>query len=242
MNTEKLRMLMQCQYNKNGSTYYKVQGDGVIVVIRFEYERVFRGKILKLGLHSMFTAFHTGEKSPRTLVTDFPISAYTGRRLVELVLVPSQTSDTIIGMHCPDECEQIDILREKALPRIERIRTQNELVKEIINLERVEYRIELTNIFGKVAPYLVQRKYAEARQVLHAIIMQHKNGMNERQQRLSHEEWERYLADDEAELQPFRELIHYIDENDVDNISRYLVANYQRNCGLFKYRSFNSSN
>jgi hypothetical protein len=170
------QILRDEHYIKYANTFYKVQGDGILIVIRFEKEHAIKIPMLFLGLNSMFSKFDDNIKSPRSLPTQYPVFSFIDKSVGPVF---SADCSVVTGWYYPGKEEQTEIFRDNCLPETRNLATQNDLIDLIVRMEKRVYHMELINNFDKIAPYLSSNQYQGALIVINAIINQNVKALME---------------------------------------------------------------
>ena len=211
-------MLKEQGFVRRGSAYFRVHGDGVVQLVR--YQRESDGYYLCMGLHSMY-----GELMKQWFTSVGCIPRY------ELLLLDGQR-------FLPDPWErkdldtnrmQAELLREKGLPFLDRIQTQRELADAIVSLDG------RWNDDMKMAPFLACGDYENAALVLKAIIDQHEFARKRNQETLSDEAFQRHQEHWVPVTAHFRELLEMVRREDPAEIRTWLDGNFAKN---YQYAKF----
>lgn len=165
---ELARVCQQHGFTKRGKAFFRVHGDGVLQVIKFEYERCGELYLLYIGLFSMY-----GELEPQWFTSSGCIPRYCVTLLQNVRDV--LRSKEVFGITYYDPVspeEQLEILIEKGFPWLDSIDTQEKLLDGICYLESVENSVRW-NDFEKVAPCLSTNQFDKAELVVCSILQQH---------------------------------------------------------------------
>lgn len=219
MNTTKFNMLhhicVTAGFTKRGKAYFRINGDGVLQVIKLQYERAFSEKILSVGLFSMY-----GRLEPEWFTSIGCITRY------DILNCYDQTERSLVFAPAIDV--QVDMLRRKALSWLDSIVTQKQLITAITKLDR-SWNDDL-----KFAPYLACGEINHAKKVVREILAQHEFAYYSRSMMGDHPSLD-VLAREEQEDNDLYQLLKMIDRADPEEINNYLQSNYARNRGYAKF-------
>lgn len=234
-------------YYRKGKAFFKLQGDGVLIVITMEYERVTGWHTIHLGLFSLY-----GEILPQWLTAGGCIARYwalllhdrnyykpitlrqEGEWLIigypdaEITRLPNDglqfASPTVrrkaleIYTAKLDPLQQVETFISYVFPILQNIHTQMELYDVIL---RYDTR---SNDDLKIAPLLVGGRYADALDVVNAILAQNRNAF--RSNGIPVERWNDNIWYSKM-LQVEQIILEEV------GISAYLSENFTRNIELF---------
>ena len=216
---------------RRGKAYFRVVGDGVLQVLKFERESTRCVPCLSVGLFSMY-----GELQRQWFTSNGCIPRYN---IVTLEnhdspqVMPSAKECTVYGTISPDA--QLDVLKKKGLPWLNSITTQVQLVSQICALDVLRYKKVIWNDLEKYAPYLYSGDRTSAIKVIEAILEQHRFAIERSRSYLSPEEFDRYCLQSDEEDSGIRAKKVLAENGDISAIQSYLEANYKRN---FDYAKF----
>ena len=230
MNNTEIRKLLEAAvadsgFTRRGSAFFRVVGDGVLQLLKFEYERCFSHYNLAVGLFSMYGEldrkwFTSGGCIPRYCVMNFV--GGNGAILMQEN-----------GSHCTFEVvspqEQIAVLTNHAMNALNNIGTQGQLVEAICQLDISSSGIIIWNDFEKFAPYLKVRNYACAEKVIQSIIDQNTEGMEFKQKSMNLAEFSAHVARQSERLDHLYALLDMVKRKDDSEVDTYLCANQLEN-------------
>lgn len=213
-------------FHRRRNAYFRVIGDGVFQVIKFEYEpRSFCPYHLQIGLFSMYGALMEQWFTPGGCIPRYSVVLLIGERNPCYM---KNGNIAIISME-----EQLQILKSKGFDFLNGITTQQQLADGICRLDTIRYEKILWNDPEKFEPFLCSGNLESAAKVIEAILRQHKLAV-EANCACSflfkdEKEKERYCAKIEEECVPFREKLDMVQRRDLSAIQAYLTENYARN-------------
>lgn len=216
---------------RRGKAYFRVVGDGVLQVLKFERESTRSVPCLSVGLLSMYAELQRQWFSSNGCIPRYNIVTLGNYDSPQVMLSVAECT-----VYCTISPEvQLDILRRKGLPWLNTITTQSQLVSQICALDVLRYKKVIWNDLEKYAPYLHSGDRASAIKVIDAILDQHRFANERSRSYLSPEDFNRYCLQSEAEDAGLREKKVLAENGDTAAIQSYLQANYKRNCGYAKF-------
>ena len=239
---------------RRGSAFFRVWGDGVLQVLKFERERVLSVRDLRVGIFSMYGSlspewFTSGGCIPRGSAANF-----VGLRFVEGYLPPASFAKDDTGQHFYEgfpvsldsqrrmwadnteyweyrftEEQQLNILRQKVLPWLDEMTSQSLAAKAM-------YKIcPVPNDSLRFDAHLAAGELTEAEEAMSAILKQHADARASWERTFSKEKFEEMAARQEARDIPLKAAYEMAQKRDEEAISVYLSDNYKRNCLLAKF-------
>lgn len=220
---------------RRGSAFFRLYGDGVLQVLKFERRR---DNLLELqvGLFSMYSELLPQWFTSRDCIPRYSIMNIVGKRDVQCVqLIPNTSGYNQIVLQTVSVDQQLQILRESGIGWLNSIGTQKELFEGIRFLE--------TSWGGsfwwidslKVAPCLCCGDLETAKQILAAILEQHEQAYTANRRIFTDEQYKEYLKDRRQEDEVLIKLLRIIENGDMDQIQSYLTQNYAANIILAKF-------
>ena len=239
---------------RRGSAFFRVWGDGVLQVLKFEHNRGDRVHDLSVGVFSMYGRlypewFTSGGCIPRGSIVNF-----LGLRSVDSYLSPNQLIKTDNGqffydgfpvMVDPNQWlrdengmhwkyyftpeQQVHILAEKVLPWLNDMTDQSLAAKAMYEIWPVP------NDSLRFDAHLAAGEWIDAEQTMSAILNQHANAIASWKRTFSPEEFADMVARQDVWDVPLKEAYKMVQKKDENAISGYLIDNYKRNCELAKF-------
>ena len=145
---------MSAGFAQKGKAYFRVVGDGILQIIRPQYERVFRSDVVYIGLLSMYDYLMPQHFTSTGSITRYPVSNCAAFDQRPLAFYPSAEL-------------QLDLLHNKVIPWLNTINTQKQLINAISRLD------PRWNDSLKIIPYLACGEINHARKVAKEILRQH---------------------------------------------------------------------
>jgi len=201
---------------------FRVSGDGIFQVLKFEYERVGELYHLNIGLRSMYDELRSEWFTPAGCIAIHSVANFFGYRAIDYFPRPNwqdKKNNRIISCH-----KQLAILRKIVFPELNKMQSQMDLLEMIIRLETVERGKVRSTALETVAPYLCVNRYEEAEKVLCSTLAQHYAGDSISRPR----HWQ-------EQDQHLEELLAMVRSKDKEKIDQYLQSNYQRNLEFAKF-------
>ena len=239
---------------RRGSAFFRVWGDGVLQVLKFEHNRGDRVHDLSVGVFSMYGRlypewFTSGGCIPRGSIVNF-----LGLRSVDSYLSPNQLIKTDNGQFLYDGFpvmvdpnqwlrdengihwqyyfspeQQVHILAEKVLPWLNDMTDQSLAAKAMYEIWPVP------NDSLRFDAHLAAGEWVDAEQTMSAILKQHANAIASWKRTFSPEEFADMVARQDVWDVPLKEAYKMVQKKDENAISGYLIDNYKRNCELAKF-------
>ena len=211
-------ILKEQGFVRRGNAYFRVHGDGVVQVVR--YQRQSDGYYLYMGLHSMYGELMKQWFTSVGCIPRYEVLLLDGKRFL------------------PDPWErkgldtnrmQADLLRDKGIAFLNGIQAQRELADAIFSLDG------RWNDGMKTAPLLACGDYENAALVLKAIIDQHEAVRQHKQETLSAEDFRQHHERWEPVTAHFRELLEMVRREDPAEIQDWLDRNLAKNRQYAKF-------
>ena len=216
---------------KRGNAFFRVIGDGVLQILKFEYERCFEHHSLSIGLQSMY-----GEWMPQHFTSGGCIPCHSVMNYVgERTAVRTHIHGGIHYSEIVSPAEQIHVLTEHCLPVLNEIRTQQQLLNHLLELDIIQGTHVIWNDGHKIAPSLACGDMDTAEHVVQAILDQHQDALLASKRYLKPEQYMDKCRRLEEEDQIFKEIRANIQANDTAWIQDYLRKNYEANCNYARF-------
>lgn len=239
---------------RRGSAFFRVWGDGVLQVLKFERQRGNRVHDLSVGIFSMYGRlypewFTSGGCIPRASIASFIdlcfvdyylspnrfTKADNGQFLYDgfpVMVDPKQWLQDENGEHwkyyfTPEQ--QVYILTEKVLPWLNDMTSQSLAAKAMYKITPVP------NDSLRFDAHLAAGEWIEAEQTISAILKQHADARVSWKRTFPEDKYAETVARQEAKDVPLKAAHKMVQEKDEDAISGYLRENYKRNCELAKF-------
>lgn len=211
-------------FKKRGSAFFRVWGDGVLQIIKFEYQNCFSHHSLNIGIQSMY-----GELLPQWFTSSGCIPRYCVLNLIGKKTAVEIVNNTLV-FTTPEQ--QIEVLRKKGIPWLNSITTQARLSEGIRHLDgdRMWW-----NDSQKIAPYLASGNTNMAEQVIKSIIQQNESALFSKKFKLSEDKFTEAVNRSEYYLLPLRKLLTMIQHQKREEIKQYLENNYSQNCQYARF-------
>ena len=239
---------------RRGSAFFRVWGDGILQVLKFERHSIFEVQDLSVGVFSMYGRlqpewFTSGGCIPRGSIANF-----VALRFVDHYLPPHSFTKTDDGRYFYngypvsvdptqkmwDESgerwkyfftaqQQVHILAEKVLPWLNAMTTQSLAAKAMYEL------FPVPNDSLRFDAHLAAGEWAEAEQTMAAVLKQHADATASWERTFSQDKYFEMVARQEVRDEPLISAYKMVKEKNEETISSYLSDNYKRNCELAKF-------
>ena len=239
---------------RRGSAYFRVWGDGVLQVLKFQRQRVYQVHDLSVGVFSMYGRLYPEWFTSSGCIPRGSVASFIGLRFVDGHLSPTCFTKTDNGQFFYDGFpvsvdatqrlwdengehwkyfftaeQQVHILVEKVLPWLNGMTNQSLAAKAMYEIHPVP------NDSLRFDAHLAAGEWIQAEQAMSAILNQHADARASWKRTFSQDEYEEMVARQEARDEPLIAAHKMVQEKDEDAISSYLRENYKRNCGLAKF-------
>lgn len=239
---------------RRGSAFFRVWGDGVLQVLKFERERVYRVPGLCVGVFSMYGRLEPQWFTSLGCIPRGSVELFVGLRFLDGHLPPDRFTKTDNGQFFYDGFpvtvdpsqrlwddsgenwkyfftpeQQIHILNEKVLPWL------NAMTSQSLAAEAMYEICPIPNDALRFDAHLAADEWDQAEKAMTAIMNQHADAAASWKRTLSPEKFAERLARMEERDVPLKAALHMVQEKDPEVIGRYLRENYQRNCQLAKF-------
>ena len=236
---------------RRGSAFFRVWGDGVLQVIKFQHESVFEVQHLNVGVFSMYGKLLPQWFTSSGCIPRMPVVNAIGIRFVDGYLPPDRftksddeqfycngfpvTVDPVQqkwdhnGEHWRyffSHEQQVKILIDKVLPWLDSITSQSLAAKAMYEI------YSIPNDSLRFDAHLAAGQWDEAELAMSAILAQHASA---RECHCSPKAYAKYAAESETRDEPYRTALKMAQEKDAEAIRRYLSDNYSKNCELAKF-------
>lgn len=201
-------------FAKKGKAFFRVWGDGVLQVIKCQYERAFRADMIYVGLQSMYAPLQPKHFTATGCMDRYPIFNCYLLSGVPTVFAPPMEA-------------QLDMLKNGVIPWLNTVDTQKKLVTAISKLDG------RWNDSEKIGPFLACGEHNHAKKVIKEIIGTHSFAMV-RSVRPKDASVEDMVARVRQEKEPYYGIIEIIDMGE-DAITAYLQANFAANMQFAKF-------
>ena len=213
-------------FTRRGKAFFRVLGDGVLQVLKFEYQPGFPGSHdLCTGLFSLY-----GELMEQWFTSGGCIPRY---EIVKLIGLHSTTilheKDGFVTFEEITPEQQLDILIEKGFPWLDQITTQKLLVEAICEMDK-HWNDDL-----KFAPWMASGDYESAAKVIRAILAQHNDALESNLRWMQGEQAKCYRERSAEEDALWQQKLDMAERGDPNEIRAYLEKNYSENREYAKF-------
>lgn len=232
-------------FKRRGEAFFRVVGDGILQVIKFEYERVDEDFNLSVGLFSMYGKLLKQWFTSLDCIPQYLAVNFVGKRYIRATgeIYDKETGVTLVyDKEFISTDEQMDILMEKVIPRLNKMQTQGDLIEEMYCLDKIKFVGEIFWLDSlKLGAFIAAGQNDNAIRVISAYLYQRLGEIVEtkgwEKTYWTEEDVERYerlkLFPEDDEY--FTGLFRMVKRNDKEEIRKYLTDNYECNK---KYAAF----
>ena len=239
---------------RRGSAFFRVWGDGVLQVLKFERHRVDRVHDLSVGVFSMYGRLSPEWFTSSGCIPEASVANFIDLRSVDWYLSPNRFTKTDNGQFLYDGFpvmvepkqwlrdkngvhwkyyftpeQQVHILTEKVLPWLNDMTSQSLAAKAM-------YKISpRPNDSLRFDAHLAAGEWIEAEQTISAILEQHADAQASWKQTFSEDKYAEMVARLEVSDVPLKAAHKMVQEKNEEVIRSYLSDNYIRNCKLAKF-------
>ena len=239
---------------RRGSAFFRVWGDGVLQVLKFERQRGGRVRDLSVGVFSMYGRLYPEWFTSSGCIPRASIVSFIDLRFVDYYLSPNRFTKTDNGQFLYDGFpvmvepkqwlrdengehwkyyftpeQQVHILTEKVLPWLNDMTSQSLAAKAMYKIWPVP------NDDLRFDAHLAAGEWIEAEQTMSAILKQHADAHASWKRTFSEDKYAEMVARQEVRDVPLKVAHKMLQEKDEEAISSYLRENYKRNCELAKF-------
>ena len=239
---------------RRGSAFFRVWGDGVLQVLKFERHSIYEVHDLSIGIFSMYGRLYPEWFTSSGCIPRGSIASFVGLRFVDYYLAPNCFTRTDDGQFfyngfpvsvnptqrmwdengerwkyyfTPEQ--QLHILAEKVMPWLNNMTNQSLAAKAMYEIEPIP------NDSLRFDAHLAAGEWIEAEQTMSAILKQHSNAKASWKRTFSKEKYEEMVARQEAKDEPLIAAHKMVQDENEEAINGYLSGNYKRNCEFAKF-------
>ena len=215
----KYPLLKNCGFKRKGNAFFRIQGDGVIQLIKLEPERYGKEYEIKIGLFSMYSRL-----MPQWLTSKGCIPRYS------IYSIADHVSDCPVSNNWGGEFPTSKEMKiQKALLWLDSINTQQALADGLCLLDTAYGGKVIWADRLKVVPFLLSENYDSAKLAVEAILKQHHDAYKQKQNIYSTEELERVFQRRKEEDTRLEYLLSLIDSRNYQEIQKYAKTNFDQN-------------
>ena len=239
---------------RRGSAFFRVWGDGVLQVLKFERQQIYEVHDLHVGVFSIYGNLYPEWFTSSGCIPRASIASFIGLSFVDYYLSPNRLTKTDNGQYLYDGFpvmidpkqwlrdekgehwkywftpeQQVHILKEKVLPWL------NDMTSQSLAVEAMYKITPVPNDSLRFDAHLAAGEWIEAEQTMSAILKQHADAQASWKRTFSQDKYEEMVARQEARDKPLIAAYKMVQKKDMEAISNYLSENYRRNCELAKF-------
>lgn len=239
---------------RRGAAFFRVWGDGVLQVLKFECQRGDRVHDLSIGVFSMYGRLYPEWFTSSGCIPRGSIASFVGLRFVDYYLSPNCFTKADNGQYFyagfpvsvdssqrmwDDKGErwryyftaeqQVHILVEKVLPWLNDMTSQSLAAKAMYEIWPVP------NDGLRFDAHLAAGEWTQAEQTMSAILKQHAGARESWKRTFSQDRFAEMAARLEIEDVPLKAALKMAQEQNEEATRSYLCENYKKNCELAKF-------
>ena len=228
---------------QRGDSFFRVIGDGVFQVLKYQYQRVGPHYSLDMGLFSMYGELQKSWFTSLGCIPRYSVMHLIGwRSTLRPNAIDSINNCNILPYDqwyvTPEE--QLEVLLIKGFPFLDSIKTQKDLVEAMCYLDTVHWGGNVHwNDPLKLEPFLYSGESKNAIKVIDSILDQHCSAIQSWKEYFSPEQALQMQEEQEKNDQYFIAKRRMILEGNYQDIEEFLETNYKANC---KHARFCMSN
>ncbi len=239
---------------RRGSAFFRVWGDGILQVLKFQRQRAYQVHDLHVGIFSMYGELYPEWFTSGGCIPRGSIARFVGLNSVDYYLFPNCFTKTDNGQffydgfpvsvdsmqklwdedgerwkYCFTPEQQVHILVEKVLPWLNDMTSQSLAAKAMYEIH------PYINDSLRFDAHLAAGEWIQAEQAMSAILKQHADAQASWKRTFSQDEYAKMVARQEARDEPLIAAHKMAQEKNEAAICSYLNENYKRNCELAKF-------
>ena len=239
---------------RRGSAFFRVWGDGVLQVIKFERHSIYEVHDLSVGVFTMYGRLYPEWFTSSGCIPRASIASFVGLRFVDYYLSPNCFTRTDNGQFLYDGFpvmvepkqwlrdengehwkyyftpeQQVHILVEKVLPWLNEMTNQSLAAKAMYKISPVP------NDSLRFDAHLAAGEWTQAEQTISAILSQHADAYASWKRTFPQDQYAEMVARQEVRDEPLIAAYKMVQEKNEEVIRSYLSDNYMRNCELAKF-------
>lgn len=170
--SEMQRALEPHFFKRRGQAFFRVNGDGIVQVIKLEFERISSHYAIRFGLHSMYEILQPSWFSSNGCITRYAFVNLIG----EQTTVRMKRDGNFVQANPISICEQMDVMCHSGISFLEEICTQAALIAEMHRLDRIRFgkNFPLSMNMSLFAPCLYVGDRDGAKSIIEKYLCQHK--------------------------------------------------------------------
>lgn len=211
MNQQERKALTDCCFVKRGNAFFRVYGDGILQVVKWQQGEWFA------GVFSLYS-----ELQPQWFTSSGCIPHYSACELATTQRKFVTTNSVLL----------IDVV----LPWLEEAKTHRKMLDCILELDVRRTGAVCWIDALKIAPFLMCDEYTSAEQVINAILKNHRFALRFNRPLFNSErDYQRYAEQQTREDMKFEVLLKAIRQRDDNLVQKYLLDNYEQNSNYAQF-------
>lgn len=218
-------------FTQRGDAFFRVKGDGVLQVLKFEYERSLCGFCLDVGLFSMYGELRRSWFTSSGCIPRYPVASFVGKSPFGVIFLDSNS----VSFDIFSPSSQIQILKDSVLPILDNAQDQKQLVSLICQLDVARWHTVRWNDFEKFAPYLKSRDIESAEKVIKRILSLYCRLPTDSDDALRQYLFSNSVDSMDEEKRALVLKLAMVQKKDWNEINNYLCENFERNSGFASF-------
>jgi len=210
---------------RRGSAFFRIVGNEVLQVIKFQYERSLSSYSLDVGLFSLYDELQKSWFTSTGCIPRYPVVSFIGKRAVDIIL--SNPNQPMFSAYSPEL--QIQVLKETALNSLNCAQDQRTMIELINKLDKAAFGEIIWNDYQKFSPYLAIEDYKSAEEVILSILRQSHAGKPLTMEYIGRKRYEEYCERRQRDEQLLLDKLDLVRRANRDEIKAYLDKNYKEN-------------
>ena len=219
-------------FKRRGKAYFRVHSDGILQILKLQYEHRFSHYSLDIGLQSMYSEHLKQWYTSSGCIPRYCITSLKGQPYAVLFKKDANNFVTLT-IDTPDE--QMDLLEERGISFLDSIKTQRQLAEAIHYLDNQFGGSVWWNDSFKLEPYLASCQYELAEKVICTMLQQHGGKGPDPNIVWSEDDYQQYRKRCLDEDHKWLQIHDWIANSDTESIQNYLQKNYQQNMQYAKF-------
>lgn len=225
------RELIRAGFINKKNVFFRIRGDGILQIIKMDKTSRDTDPELMIGLQSMYSELLEQWLTPAHCIPRYSIMLFSGGQSIHRTIPIIDDEVRFIDVEKSEQCE---ILLTAALPRLDNVESQRDLLDILFEIESISGCI-VWNDIQKYAPFMCVNDYVNACKVITSILDQHEFAEKTKRQFFSsigkpyiipH-----FALEENAKLNT---LLNLARQKDPEAIQNYLIKNYKKNITLLQ--------
>lgn len=219
-------------FASRGKAFFRVQGDGVLQVLKYEKVRYHSVHEISIGLFSLYDELKPAWFTASGCIPRYRTIIFQGKRSAAYL----EKIGNVCYWRTVSFESQLEALKKQVIPFLDGIQSQAQLAEGICQLDKLEACGTIRwNDDLKFVPWLYAKDYESARRVMQAILDQHRSVLESKKRYLSPDEFQIFYEQRQSEDIQLWKKLEMAELEDTELIQKYFLENYQKNCELARF-------